>query len=858
MEGSFPNPLASKEEKAKKEYGLSYANAIWSEHTKNMTVFNERRTQLIINRQYAEGLQSVNKYKNRLDLDGDNSYVNLDFTPINRIATIVDNIEGKLMNQSFKIQCNPIDSESLTKYDEYRRKLYANMFLAKIAPQIEEKTGVPLIPIGDKIPESKDDIEMHLKLNYKMDASMSMESAIEFINNNNMFDDTRRRIIRDLIVLKRAALYRYYDASKNIRHEYVDPADLVLPYSKYDDFRNIPYAGVLKQYQIWEIAAQNPDFTDEQLFFIAKTQGGKNKNPIWNYGDTYEGYYRSNVAIKPYMNFNITVLEFHFKTVNTETKIKKKNSKGGFFFNDKPNGYDVNVNPNTIRISDLGESWGIKGEKYTVSKKDAKSVEDARDYFAKVKTDRRKENVEVIDKTASYRYEGRWIPGTETIWNYKMGVNIERERVNGSFSPDCELPFTILAPNIYDMQNKSLVERMIPLEDQMNLAHLKFQQLLIKAVPPGVQFDIDGLDGIMTSMGEGTKPVDVLKMYMQTGSFPMSSTRADGTTINGRVVDQLPNGIGKDFQAYIATQQHYMQLMNDVIGFNSAVDASSPNSDSLVGVQKMAAQATQNALRPLYNAHLNIILRSTERLMLMIQDSMEFNEEAFKMALGEQAVETVKYGRKVAFNQFAIDVELSPDEEEKANIRQLIQLGLQNQTLNVSDAIRIEQELKNSAKLASTLLVLLEDKNRKDKMKESMDLQQQNAQVQQQSSQMASQMKQQEMQLEVQTKTQLLQAEYQLKSEFEQMVMQGQMQLQQLKNQGAYTVAEINSDGKVNVQDAANRGKIVAQEVAGQTKIEAEHIKHHGNMMKGGADHMSKMMQMDKDKENKKEKEDKD
>jgi hypothetical protein len=843
MNGSIPSPTASKEEKAKKEYGLQYAGMIWADYNKDISVYNARRKQIIINRQYAEGMQSVQKYKNLMDLDGDSSYVNLDFSPISRVPTIVDNIVGKLMNQSFKIQCNPIDSESLTQYDEYRRKLYANMFLAKIAEPIEEVTGIPVIPLGEKILKSKDDVEMHLRLNYKMDAAMSMESAIDWVNRNNLFEDTRRRIVRDLIVIKKAALYRYYDSAKNIRHEYIDPADLIYPYSKYDDFRNIPYVGVLKQYQLWEIAAQNPEFTEQELFDIARTYAGKNKNPTWNWGGTYEGYYRSNSGSQPYRNFNISVLEFYFVCTNTEKRVKKKSAKGVTFFEEKPNTYSLNVNPNTIQVVDLGKEWGVKGEKLTVSKDEQTSVEDARVYFAEIKTNRRKENVELIEKSAKYVYEGKWIPDSDYLYGYKMQDNIPRKRVGGSYSPEAELPIDIIAPNIYDMENKSIVERLIPLADQMVLAHLRFQQLLIKAVPPGVFIDTDALNGVITAAGEGTKPIDILRMYQQTGSVVGSSTREDGSVINGRFVENLPNGIGKDFQAYIATQQHYMQLMNDVIGFNSAVDASSPNTDALVGVQKMAAQATQNALRPYYDAHLNLILRSTEKLALMIQDSAEYNWEAFSMALGEQAADTLRYGRKIAFNQFAIDVEIAPDEEEKYQIDQLIQMGLANGTLMVSDAIRIRQELKSSAKLASQLLIMLENKNKEDKMNESMQLQAQNAQVQQQSAQVSSQMKQQEMQLEVQMKTALIQAEYAAKDAFEQAQLQRDMMLQQLKNEGAYTVAEINSDGKVNVQAAANQGKVVAQQVASQSNLQKESMRGQSEITKKRMEQMTKLQE---------------
>ena len=376
-----------------------------------------------------------------------------------------------------------------------------------------------------------------------------------------------------------------------------------------------------------------------------------------------------------------------------------------------------------------------------------------------------------------------------------------------------------MAPGIYDMQNKSLVMRMIPAADQLCLANLKLQQAMIKAVPDGVEFDIDALDGVITSMGEGTKPTEILRMYQQTGSFAYSGTRADGTPINNKVVNKLTGGLGAAFQGYIIAKQHFIQEMNEVIGFNSAVDASTPNTESLVGVQKMAAQATQNALRPIYNAHIRLIEKSIKRVALMIQDSMEFNEEAFKMALGQQAAATIKHGRKIAANQFAIVIEIAPDEEDRIEINNLIALGLQSLTLNPSDAIRIRQELKYSTKLASQLLVLLEAKNKKEKQKESQMLQEQNGQIQQQSAQVAEQAKTQSAMAINQAEMEKMQLEYRLKNEFATAQLQRDLAIEAAKGQNMSQVAMINNDGKEGVQASANYGKLAVEGVKHESKM---------------------------------------
>lgn len=806
---AFPSPFKPKEEKLQKPYGLEYAKAIWGNYKQGINLYDQKRQRDIVSRKYTEGLQSIQKNKDLLDLNGDTSYLNLDFTPINRIATIVDNIVGKMMNQNYKIQCNPLDTESKTKFDEYRKKLYAKMFLAPVSKELEKYTGIPIVPTNEKLPETNEEAELHLKLNYKNDASAAMEQALHFVFMNNLFDDTRRAILKDLISIKRAAIYRYYDENFNLRVDYADPIDIITPYSKYEDFRNIPYQAILKKYTIGEIAEMNTDFTDQQLFEIAKSQEGKNGNPSWTYGLSYEGYYASNGGILPYYNFNIPVMEFFFLSPCDEVRVKKEKSKGGFFFDNKSEDYKIEVDPFSFIVIDKGDSWAIKGEDFSVSKNIVPEKEKARIYLADLKTKKRSEKINVIKKKIQYRFEGKWIPDTEYIWDYGMSKNVPREKINGSYNPKVELPIAIIAPDIYDMENKSLVERMIPFEDQLNLAHLKFQQHLIKLKPPGVAIDVRGIQNAISAMNRGQgdgkmRPTDLIKIYEQTGSFPYSSVDEEGNVINNAVITPLDNGIGTAFNALLATHNHYIELMNQVIGFNSAVDASSPNSEALVGTQKMAVQATNNALRPIYFYHIRLIEKTAKQLALMIQDSIEYNYEAFVNAIGEQASDVIKLGKSLAFNQFAIKIELLPDDEEKMFIENQMAMAQQAGTLTSGDIFRIRQILKQDVKLAAQLMTYLEDKNRKNKMEESAALQEQNAQVQAQAAQQAAQaelMASQQIEAE---KRKTLELEYALKSQLS--AQENTQMLQQIekKNQGIKDVAHIKEDGKVVTETVKN------------------------------------------------------
>lgn len=776
----FPDILASRETKASEEYGKQYAKAIWGSYITNSIQFNLQRQRDIINRQYAEGFESIEKFKLLKGIPN-TSYLNLDFTPVNIIATTVDKIVGRLSSVGFKVQCNAIDPESKNKFDEVRNEFYADMFLKPYSDQMEQKTGVPLIPKGKYVPESDDEVELHMQMNFKEDTSAAMEEAFNFVLKSNMFEDSREKVIRDFIVLKRGAIQRFYDEEWNIRAEYVDPVDVITPYSKYDDFRNIPYIAIIKSYTIGEISVMKK-FSGAQLYEMAKANAGKNNNPAWNWSTSYEGYYRNadiSGVVAPYYNFNIQVLEYYFL------------------------GIDKSVNEYQV----------VKGK---------------RKKFVKGKTDRPRDiNVqEIIEKDIQNLYQGRWIVNTEFMLQHERAFNIPREKINGSYSPKATLPIKLIAPNIYDMKNKSHVERMIPHEDAINLANLAFQTMLIKAKPPGVAVDVRGLMDAAKAMGDNLKPIDVLKIYEQTGNLIFSSITEENDVINNRVITELRGGVSDAFRSLIEVWQFKKQQIFETVGINPNADPTNADKDVGLGIQDNAIQASNDSLKPLYNAHLKLVRLTVKELALMIQDSLEYDNQAFLASIGTEATKTLEMGKRLSMTQMGIDIELLPDDKEKADITQLLQLGLQSNppSLTPSDAFRIKEMMKQNTKFAAQLLVFLEAKNRKTAQQESQALQQQNGEIQQQSAQAASQSQAQLDEILTKNKIAVLQAQAQMEDANAQKAFERAMQLQMLKNEGANTVAEINTHGKIGVQEAANEGKVVAQHVANEGKIADRHL----------------------------------
>lgn len=796
---AFPSDFATKAEKLDPKYGLEYFKAAWNIYSLSSPINNPQLLQYLLNRQFAEGTYSTDFARQRLGLEGDLSYLNLDLTSINRIATIVDNMVGKLTDKQWRLQCNPTDVASKTKYDEYRSKIEANMFLAQHSAPVEQLTGMPLVPKGDYTPKDDEEKNLHLQMDYKMDASTAMEIALEWVFDNNDFSkDDIEWIFRDLIDCKKTAIYRYYDDNYDIKVKRWDHLKVITPYSTKPDFSDIPYQGLLHTFTIGDIAKMNPDFTDEDLYNIAMCYAGNSYgNPLWNpdWFLTYSQYFNANgaIALRQFHNFNIVVTKFYFKTPMVTTVVSKTSKTGR-----------TNVE--------------YKKEDY-----------------------KNENGLEVVRKKKLYRMEGWWIPTTDYIWDYKMSRNVERD---GAYNPEVDLPCKVIVPNMMAMKNKSLVERMIPFEKQLLLAWAKLQQFLIKAMPPGIAINNSALLDIVAGMGEGkTPPIEWMKMFEQTGSFIYNGTGIDGQQIN-KPFDVMPGGISPAFEQFMRVADYCINKMNEVVGYNTAVDASSPSADAAVGTNKMAAQATYNCMRPLYNAGILLIESQAKRVALMIQDCIRFDENGRQKwvdAIGEENVSVLEMGSETPFNASAIEIEIMPDEEEQAYVNNLINLGIQNQTLETGQVLRVRQQLKTNVKQAGQLLSYFESKNKKDAQDRALQMQQQNGQTQIQSAQAASQSQAQLDAILTENKIKLINA--QLNADMQKMQAESQLalQLQDRKNEGANTVAEINTGAKVSVQEAANKGKIIAQHVANEGNIEKEHVIHSSEIIKKHLEHESEI-----------------
>ena len=736
----FPSQVVSDLEKMSYDYGLKVGKAIQQEWFYTDSGTNRYRTNFnnFHNlRLYARGEQSIQKYKDELSINGDLSYLNLDWKPVPIIPKFVDIVVNGIAERTYDIKAFSQDPYGVTKRTEYMESILRDMQTREFNDIAATEFNIDLYENNkDELPDTQEELELHMQLSYKQNVEIAEEQAINVLMEGNRYELIKKQFYYDLTVLGIGAVKTNFNTSQGVTIEYVDPANLVYSYSDSPYFDDIYYVGEVKNIPINELVKQFPFLTESDLEEIVKTKGYRPAN-----------FYGSPANRGREDNNTIQVLYFNYKTYMNETYKLKETGSGADKVLEKDDSFDP---PET------GDSRFGKLQK----------------------------SVEVV-------YEGAMILGTERLLKWEMSKNMMRPK---SDYTKVKMNYAIVAPRMYNGIIESLVRRITGFADMIQLTHLKLQQVLSRMVPDGVYLDADGLAEIDLGNGTNYSPQEALNMFFQTGSVIGRSFTSEGDMNPARVpITEITSGSGGNkMQQLIGTYNYYMQMIRDTTGLNEARDGTLPDKNALVGVQKLAAANSNTATRHILQAGLFLTSEVAEQLSLRISDILEYSptRDAFVHAIGNHNMATLEEIQNLHLYDFGIFIELMPDEEERQQLENNIQMALQQKTIELEDAIDL-REIKN-IKMANSLLKI----RRKKKIARDQQLQQQNIQAQsnanQQSAQAASQAKVQEEQAKIQAaialeqtkqqlQTQTMQQEHAYKKELMQMEYQLNSELKRLE-----------------------------------------------------------------------------
>jgi len=707
---AFPSQFVSDADKATDEYGLQIGQAIqyeWFKKDGNGCRYYNQWREFHRLRLYARGEQSIAKYKNELAIDGDLSYLNLDWTPVPVIPKFVDIVVNGMADRLFKISAYAQDAMSQAKRSKYQDMIEGQMAAKDTLQIIQNNTGVdPFVVPADELPATDEELSLYMQLNYKPAIEIAEEEAINTILEENHYLDLRKQFDYDLTVLGLGVAKHEFLKGSGVKVSYVDPANIVYSYTEDPHFKDCFYWGEVKTIPIIDCMKIDPSLTNEDLEEISK------------YSQTWFDYY--NVA-QFYENDifykdTVTLMYFNYKTTKKIVYKKKITAQGGNKVIEKNDTFDP-----TVEIMEAG-------------------------------------NFEKFEKTIDVWYDGIMVMGTNIILKWELAKNMVRPKSTSQHA----LPnYVAVAPRMYKGVIESLTRRMIPFADLIQITHLKLQQVIARVVPDGVYIDADGLNEVDLGTGNAYNPEDALRLYFQTGSVIGRSYTQDGEYNNAKVpIQQLTSNSGANkSQMLISNYNYYLNMIRTVTGLNEARDGSMPDPNSLVGLQKLAALNSNVATRHILDGSLYIFRSISEALTYRVADILEYADfkDDFANKIGKYNVSILNDISDLYIYDFGIFLDVAPDEEEKAMLEANIQMALSKSDINLEDAIDI-RELKN-IKLANQLLKL--KRKQKQEQDEKMEMQKQAMAAQQnlKSQEMAAQLAVQKQQAELQGKMQLKQAE---------------------------------------------------------------------------------------------------
>ncbi len=710
---TFPNQFVPDSVKDTEEFGLQVGQAIQYEWFKRDSStygrFYSRWRDFHRLRLYARGEQPVGKYKNELAIDGDLSYLNLDWTPVPVIPKFVDIVVNGMSDRLFKVKAYAQDAMSQSNRSKYQDMVETQMAGKKVLSIIQEKTGFdPFMMNPDDLPQNDEELSLYMQLHYKPAIEIAEEEAINTILEENHYYDLRKRFDYDITTIGIAVAKHEFLKGSGVEVSYVDPANVVHSYTEDPYFKDCFYWGEIKTIPITELVKIDPKITPEQMEEVSKY------SQSWYDYFNVAQFYQDNLFYRD----TCTLMYFNYKTTKKIVYKKKKLETGG------------------VKVIEKDDTFNPPAEMMQEG------------------------NFEKIEKRIDVWYDGIMVMGTNIILKWEMMKNMVRPK---STSQHAIPNYVAIAPRMYKGNIESLVRRMIPFADLIQITHLKLQQVIARVVPDGVFIDADGLNEVDLGNGAAYTPEDALRLYFQTGSVVGRSYTQDGEFNNARVPIQELNsnsGAGKT-QMLLANYNHYLDMIRTVTGLNEARDGSSPDPDSLVGLQKLAALNSNTATRHILDGSLFMFRSLSEALTYRISDILEYADfkDDFANKIGKYNVSLLDEIKDLYIYDFGIFIEVSPDEEEKAKLEANIQMALSKGDINLEDAIDI-REIKN-LKLANQLLKV--KRVRLQEKREQMEMQKQAMISQQQlkSQELAAQTAMQKLQAELQMKQQIIALEAQ-------------------------------------------------------------------------------------------------
>ena len=540
------------------------------------------------------------------------------------------------------------------------------------------------------MPEDEDDLALYFDLEYRLPEEILFETKLKKILDENDYGILKRTLLRDVIDVNFAATKVYFDGNHNIKIKRVKPENLIYNVFETDNGKDLGYIGEVKPMKI-SVIRKKYNLDEETLFKLAQKASRELKraeNLYWK--DSYKY-----TELRPYDDYAVLVFDFEVKTTDVEYTVKTENKYG-----------------NILAIPKQGRPVAPEGQELAG---------------------------EVIESKVMNIYHGVWVCDTEIMLEWNLTSNTIRPYNNGV---DAMFSYSIICPNATGALVPSMIEKAMGPIRAMLLIRMKMQQLIALMKPDGFSVDISGFRDVDLGTGNTVEPLQLMKIYDQTGRVFWDSTGDDGQP-KAFPIQQLPNnGNVAQLNTLISQYNFNLDRLREEMGISEYRDGSSVPVKTGLGVMQQQIQSSNSATEYIYDAFTNLMEETTEKVSMMLWDSVVFKATKYKEMEG--------YDLSLLDMTFDVKVEMLPDEQKKAELNNLMMQALQAGGITYEQVFKIKNI--EDVKLAELYLAKSMKRAKKEAEEAAQKNSQMNAQIQAQASQQKMQQDAQLTQLESQGK----------------------------------------------------------------------------------------------------------
>lgn len=658
------------------EYGKRVAQNIYSTIYGNQTYFWLRNNRFRKNRQIANGKIDMSVFLDRLEMNSKANYVNINWKSIIIGNTIVARLVGSWMSRKEKITVTAVDATSAKKKKEIVDEaefIYQNK---EVLAQLQQESGIPIIPEDQFIAEDKDDLDI-----WTTEFNHLPEEILYSLGCNNVFaangwdDVLKQRILHDSAEVGLVCTYTWMDELGEVHVQWIRPENAIYSYSDFPDFRDTTYRGHIVSMKISELRsryskANGGTLTEEEIFRIAQS------SKEYQLTDKLKWMQDWNVAwLRPYDEWNIDLMNFEVRTLDSD-------------------GYTV-----------------------TKTKKNGSTI------IRKGKTEKLDDNQEYVEEKKWNIYKGVYCPVLQMMIEWGVKKNMIRPQDPKELG-NAEFSYSFYMYDPYDMRNVAVPEKIEEPIEQMILARLKIQQMVAKMVPAGASIDVDALQELDLGLGDSVKPLDVQKIWEQTGKLYYRGRDAEGNRIPVPITELANTGFAPQLQALIQLYQFHYQVLKDELGedpnlMNQAVQPRVAASNI-----EASRQLANNATEYMYDAYVYVMEETAKKVACLLNKSVTHGAKKYRDILKEEDVKD---------RNFIAKVKMLPTDMEIAKLEAMMNNAITTnpQFIMYIDPFKVMRIAKENTSLAELYFRQAQKKFIKTEQQKAQTNSEQNAQSQQ-------------------------------------------------------------------------------------------------------------------------------